>query len=99
MARTKVSVDWPLVISALLLSLYGIAIVYSAGQTDIPTYVGRAWKMQFAWFGVGLIGAYFISRSSVRMLEWMAAPLYVLTCLLLLALVFIGKGAGTAEPT
>ena len=44
MARTKVTVDWPLVISALLLSLYGIAIVYSAGQTDIPTYVARAWR-------------------------------------------------------
>ena len=99
MARIKVTVDWPLIITALLLSLYGIAIVYSAGQTDIPTYVARAWRMQFAWFAVGLIGAYTISRASVRMLEWLATPLYVLTCLLLLALVFIGKGAGTAEHT
>jgi len=99
MARTKVTVDWPLVISALLLSLYGIAIVYSAGQTDIPTYVARAWRMQFAWFGVGLLGAYVISRASVRMLEWLAAPLYALTTLLLVVLIFIGKGAGTAEST
>jgi len=99
MARVKVTVDWQLIISALLLSLYGIAIVYSAGQTDIPTYVARAWRMQFAWFAVGLIGAFTISRASVRMLEWLAAPLYVLTTILLVLLVFIGKGAGTAEHT
>ena len=31
----RVFADYPLVIIALLLSAYGIAIVYSAGQTDI----------------------------------------------------------------
>src|SRR5512132_2928136 len=64
-AREKVTVDWPLVASALLLSLYGIAIVYSAGQTDIPTFVARAWKAQVGWFVLGLAGAYAISRASV----------------------------------
>lgn len=97
--RGKVTIDWPLVISALLLSLYGIAIVYSAGQTDIPTYVAKAWKAQFVWFLLGLAGAYAISRASVRMLEWMAVPMYALTTILLVALIFIGKGAGTAEST
>ena len=33
--------DWPLVLVALLLSVYGVAMVYSAGQTDVPT-VGDA---------------------------------------------------------
>jgi rod shape determining protein RodA len=97
--RGKVTVDWPLVISALLLSLYGIAIVYSAGQTDIPTYVAKAWKAQFLWFLLGLAGAYAISRASVRMLEWLAVPMYALTTLLLVVLIFIGTGAGTAEGT
>jgi rod shape determining protein RodA len=97
--RGKVTIDWPLVISALLLSLYGIAIVYSAGQTDIPTYVARAWKAQFLWFVLGLAGAYAISRASVRMLEWLAVPMYALSTILLVVLIFIGKGAGTAEST
>jgi rod shape determining protein RodA len=97
--RGKVTVDWPLVISALLLSLYGIAIVYSAGQTDIPTYVAKAWKAQFIWFLLGLAGAYAISRASVRMLEWLAVPMYALSTILLVVLIFIGKGAGTAEST
>ncbi|HEY8175480.1 MAG TPA: rod shape-determining protein RodA [Gemmatimonadaceae bacterium] len=98
-AREKVTVDWPLVASALVLSLYGIAIVYSAGQTDIPTYVARAWKAQIGWFVLGLAGAYAISRASVRMIEWLTVPLYVLTITLLFALLFIGRGAGTAEST
>jgi rod shape determining protein RodA len=98
-AREKVTVDWPLVASALLLSLYGIAIVYSAGQTDIPTYVAKAWKAQLVWFVLGLAGAYAISRASVRMIEWLTVPLYVVTIALLFALLFIGRGAGTAEST
>jgi rod shape determining protein RodA len=98
-ARDKVNVDWALVVSALLLSLYGIAIVYSAGQTDIPTYVARAWRSQFIWFLLGLAGAYAISRASVRMLEWLALPMYVFTTILLVSLLFIGSGAGTAQGT
>ncbi len=97
--RAKVNIDWPLVMAALLLSLYGLAIVYSAGQTDVRTFVAAAWKRQLAWFIIGLIGAFAISRASVRMLEWMAIPLYGLTILLLFSLLFIGTGAGTAEGT
>ena len=98
MARQRVNVDWPLVTAALILSLYGIAIVYSAGQTDIPIagYIRNAWKQQLIWFVLGLAGAYAISRASIRMLEWMSVPMYAFTTLLLVLLPFIGKGAGTA---
>jgi rod shape determining protein RodA len=100
LARAKVTVDWPLVISALLLSAYGIAMVYSAGQTDIPLrHVANAWKSQFVWFLLGIGGAYAMSRASVRMLEWLALPLFVFTIILLVLLLFIGSGAGTASST
>jgi rod shape determining protein RodA len=99
-SRSKITVDWQLVVAALFLSLYGLAIVYSAGQTDIPSVVtATAWRRQLMWFVLGLGGAYVISRASVRMLEWMAVPLYVLTIILLFSLLFIGTGAGTAEST
>ena len=98
-SRIRVTIDWPLITVALLLSLYGIAIVYSAGQTDIRTAAGSAWRAQLVWFLLGIGGAYAISRASVRMLEWMAVPLYVFTILLLVFLVFFGAGAGTAAST
>ena len=99
-SRNKITVDWPLVVAALILSLYGLAVVYSAGQTDIRSVVTEtAWRRQLMWFILGLGGAYVISRASVRMLEWMAWPLYVVTIILLFSLLFIGTGAGTAEST
>ena len=97
--RGRINIDWPLVVAALLLSIYGLAIVYSAGQTDIPTVAASAWKRQLVWFMMGIAGAYVISRASVRMLEWLTIPLYALTIILLFALLFIGEGAGTAEST
>jgi rod shape determining protein RodA len=99
MSLTKVRPDWPLVLTALALSIFGILMVYSAGQTEVPSYVARAWKQQTVWFVISLIGAWAISRASVRMLEWMTTPLYVLSVLLLLATLVIGTGAGTAAST
>lgn len=97
--RGRINIDWPLVVAALLLSIYGLAIVYSAGQTDIPTVALRAWKRQLVWFAMGIVGAYVISRASVRMLEWLTVPMYAVTIILLFALIFVGTGAGTAEST
>ena len=99
MSTKRFPIDWPLVIIALLLSIYGISIVYSAGQTDIPTAVARLWKLQAIWFLIALAAAYGVSRFSVRMLDWVTWPAYALTIVLLVALIFIGKGAGTAAST
>ncbi|MDF2773610.1 MAG: rod shape-determining protein RodA, partial [Geminicoccaceae bacterium] len=64
----KSTSDYPLVIVALLLSAYGIAVVYSAGQTDLPvSYIAGAWKRQLAWFAISLGFAYVIFRASVRL--------------------------------
>ncbi|MFL5618314.1 MAG: rod shape-determining protein RodA [Gemmatimonadaceae bacterium] len=96
MATKRFPIDWPLVVVALLLSIYGIAIVYSAGQTDIPTAVARLWKTQLVWFGLALLAAYGASRCSVRLIDWLTWPAYFLSVAMLVLLLFIGKGAGTA---
>lgn len=89
--------DYPLVLIALLLSAYGIAVVYSAGQTDVPiAYVEGAWKRQLAWFGISIVAAWIMSRASVRFLDWVAVPAYALGVLLLAITLVIGSGAGTA---
>jgi rod shape determining protein RodA len=94
-----VPADWPLVALALALSAFGIAMVYSAGQTDVPSFVEGIWRTQLVWFGLGVTVAWGLSRTSVRFLEWAAAPAYLATIVLLVALLFIGQGAGTAAST
>jgi rod shape determining protein RodA len=99
-ATRRINVDVPLLAAAVVLSLYGLAIVFSAGQTDVKTVAANAYKSQAIWMLVGVIGAFAVSRASVRFIEWMTVPLYVLTILLLAALlVGLGSGAGTATST
>jgi rod shape determining protein RodA len=94
----RFAIDWPLVFIALALSIYGIAVVYSAGQTDVPTIAARAYRAQIVWFVIAISACYAISRASVRLIEWLTVPIYGLTILLLIAVLIpgLGSGAGTA---
>lgn len=95
--RQRVIADLPLLVVALCLTLFGIAMVYSSGQTDVPIgYIATAYKRQFAWFCIGIAGAYLLSRSSVRFIEWMTWPAYAFTVMLLIVTLLFGAGAGTA---
>jgi rod shape determining protein RodA len=96
MATRRFPIDWQLVVIGLLLSIYGIAVVYSAGQTDIATGVTKLWRNQLVWFCVSLAAAYGASRFSVRVLDWLTWPAYGITIAMLMLLLVIGKGAGTA---
>ena len=88
--------DKALVASVALLALYGLAALYSAGQTDVPTFVATIWQRQLIWLGLCLIVAVLIFRTSPRMLEWATPFAYAIALLLLLLTLFIGTGAGTA---
>ena len=88
--------DVPLIAVALLLTAFGIAMVYSAGETDAPTVAAGLYRRQLAWFGIALVAAFTISRASVRLVEWMTLPLYILTLVMLLVTMALGTGAGTA---
>lgn len=91
--------EWPLVALATFLTALGVAMVYSAGQTDVPSVVTPLWRTQIVWALLGLGVAYATTRLSVRALEWGALPLYLFTTFLLLVLIFFGTGAGTAAST
>jgi len=88
--------DVPLLLIATALSLFGVAMVYSAGVTDTPTFVHNLYRSQSVWLLIGLGGAYAISRSSVRFVEWATLPAYLLTLFILCLTLVIGKGGGTA---
>ncbi len=99
-ATRRINIDLPLVIGAVALTLYGLAIVFSAGHTDVRTPATGAWKAQIIWTLIGIVGAFGISRASVRLIEWLTLPAYALTVLLLVALLAgLGSGAGTASST
>ncbi len=91
--------DVRLLTAAVLLSLFGVAMVYSAGQTDTPTAVASVYKSQILWLLIGMGFAYAVGRSSVRFIEWITTPLYLLSIFLLGLTLVIGKGAGTAAGT
>jgi rod shape determining protein RodA len=61
--------------------------------------VARLWKTQLVWFGLALVAAYAASRCSVRLIDWLTWPAYFLSVAMLVLLLFIGKGAGTAAST
>jgi rod shape determining protein RodA len=94
----KAIADYPLAMIALLLTAFGIATVYSAGQTDVPNAaVQAAWGRQLLWLAVGLVAFMVTTRLSVRFLEWAALPAYLLALLLLVLTLLFGSGAGTAK--
>lgn len=88
--------DKALVVSVGLLALYGLAVLYSAGQTDVPTFVATIWQRQLIWLGLGLVVAWTTFRTSPRMLEWATPWVYAIAVLLLVLTLIIGTGAGTA---
>ena len=95
----RLPADRPLALVALLLTAFGLSMVYSAGQTDVPTFVEGLWRIQLAWVVLGVMAGYVITRLSSRVLEAVSVPAYLAACAVLLLLIFIGKGAGTAAST
>lgn len=91
------SLDKPLVIGILVLSLFGIAMIYSAGQVQVPDVVTQgAWLRQLLWLLVGLLAFTAVSRIPVPWIEWAANPVYVFSIILLGLTLIIGEGRGTA---
>ncbi len=88
--------DKALVVSVAALALYGLATLYSAGQTDVPTFVETIWHRQLLWLGLSLVVAGLTFRTSPRMLEWATPWVYGIALFLLVLTLLIGVGAGTA---
>jgi rod shape determining protein RodA len=88
--------DKPLAGVVLALSAYGVATLYSAGQTDVPSFVATIWHKQLIWLALGLTGAVLMFRTSPRLLEWATPYAYAIGVLVLVFTLFVGTGGGTA---
>lgn len=89
--------DGPLFAGLVLLTLFGVAMIFSAGVLNIPSVVVEgAWLRQLVWFVVALVGFTATRSLSSRWLEWAAVWAYVLAVVLLAATLVVGTGSGTA---
>ena len=91
------SLDAQLVLGIIALSLFGIAMIYSAGQVHVPNAVTEfAWFRQARWFVLALVAFTIMSRVPLRIIEWAAWPSYGISLGLLAATLVVGEGRGTA---
>jgi rod shape determining protein RodA len=88
--------DRPLLVIVTLLVAFGLLVLYSAGQTDVPTNAAGAWVRQLVWIGAGILTAWIAFQTSPRVLEWAAPWIYGFSLLLLMVTLVVGTGAGSA---
>ena len=89
--------DPVLFLAALVMTSFGIAMIYSAGVLNIPSPITEgAWILQIQWAAISLVAFVVIHQIGPRWIEWVAVPAYVLCVILLLATLFVGTGSGTA---
>jgi rod shape determining protein RodA len=78
------------------LAIFGIAMIYSAGVTDVGyTRAAGAWRNQIVWFCLALLLIPLVLRVPVGWLEWGAQPAYALSLVLLLLVKIVGSSGGT----
>ncbi len=89
--------DPALFLAALVMTSFGIAMIYSAGVLNIPSPITEgAWILQIQWAAISLVAFVVICQIGPRWIEWVAVPAHVLCVILLLATLFVGTGSGTA---
>jgi rod shape determining protein RodA len=93
---TRNRLDRPLLVVVALLLAFGILMVYSAGQTDVRTPANGAWVRQLVWAGVALVAGTVMFKINFRILEWAAPGIYALGIALLVLVLLVGTGAGSA---
>jgi rod shape determining protein RodA len=89
-------IDRPLAAVVLALAAYGLAALYSAGQTDVPTFVATIWHRQVVWLAVGAVAVVLTFRTSPRLLEWATPYSYGVAVFVLVFTLVVGTGGGTA---
>jgi len=81
----------------MLMTGFGIAMIYSAGVLNIPSPVTEgAWLRQTRWFAIALVAFTAVRQFRSRWFEWISVPAYALSLVLLAVTLVVGTGSGTA---
>jgi rod shape determining protein RodA len=87
-------IDRPLVGVVIALAAYGLATLYSAGQTDVATFVSTLWHKQVIWLAIGAVAVVLMFRVSPRLLEWATPSAYAIGIGVLLITLLVGSRGG-----
>ena len=89
--------DPALFLAVLVMTAFGVAMVYSAGVLNIPSPITEgAWIRQAQWAVIALVSFTIIRQIGPRWFEWVAVPAYVVSVVLLVITLIVGTGSGTA---
>ncbi len=88
--------DRPILVIVGLLVVFGLMMVYSAGQTDVPTPANGAWIRQLIWLALASVAGAVVFKVNLRIIEWAAPGIYALAIGLLVLVLLVGTGAGSA---
>jgi rod shape determining protein RodA len=85
----------------MLLSGFGVLMVYSAGVLEVPADAAiGAWRRQVMWLGISLVIALVVLVGlPTRWLDRLALPAYLVAVGMLTAVLFVGTGHGPAAST
>ncbi len=89
--------DPALVGTAFLLALIGVAMIWSAGQQDVPSAVTGIWRRQALWLGIATVLFLVVSRLPLRWVESGSSAVYLLSIALLILVLVVGSGPGTSS--
>jgi rod shape determining protein RodA len=95
-------VDRTLLLVVVLLAIFGLLVLYSAGQNDfVPVSHGLGqlkwrWLKQVIWLVFASACGYAVYRTSFRLIEWATPWLYGLSLATLAVTLVLGNGHGDA---
>lgn len=89
--RDFLGIDFPLIFSAIILTIFGILFIYSSGVTSAGVLVSTEYFRQIIWAVAGLIIALVIAMLDYRRLYDFSIYLYLGAIALLLYTCFFGR--------
>ena len=92
----EIQLNRTLVIVSVLLSLFGIVVIYSATQDETGIGMSR-YMLQSMWFLFGLGVMYVTSMLPIRFLQAITIPVFVLTLVLLVVVLATGTVKGSSR--
>ncbi|NIR44078.1 MAG: rod shape-determining protein RodA [Gemmatimonadetes bacterium] len=86
--------DGVIVALAFAFAIFGVAMIYSAGEMEVPSSITGIWRKQAIWLVISLFLFVLTLRVSIRWLEWVAPLAYAAAILALIVVLIIGGGSG-----